>query len=143
MEDPAFLKKHLADAYLADVTCLSRVSACERDSLYRLATCLLFCSRCEGFGYPVAEAMRQGCPVIASMETPARNLVGDSLLLTTPASVTDTSNLLHHYADMKEDARFGLSNELIRQSMNFVDGNFGVNFAKTLQSILNIEKGSG
>ena len=143
LEDQAFLAKHLPQEDRAHVISIPRVSNCERDSLYRLATCLLFCSRCEGFGYPVAEAMRQGCPVIASMKTPARNLVGDSLQLTTPASDTDTSNLLHHYADMKEDARFGLSNELIRQSMNFVDGNFGVNFAKILQSILNVEKDSG
>jgi glycosyltransferase involved in cell wall biosynthesis len=136
MEDPAFLKKHLADAYLADVTCLSRVSACERDSLYRLATCLLFCSRCEGFGYPIAEAMRQGCPVIAPADTPARDLVGDTLQLIAPASTSETANFLHHHAKLSQPLRNALSTTLIRQSLNFADGKFGEKFSSVLLQIV-------
>ncbi|HET7482564.1 MAG TPA: glycosyltransferase [Actinomycetota bacterium] len=35
-----------------------------RDALLRKARLLLAPSACEGFGYPVAESMRQGCPVV-------------------------------------------------------------------------------
>jgi glycosyltransferase involved in cell wall biosynthesis len=43
---------------------------------YQKALCLLFPSTREGFGIPVLEAMRLGCPVLASDIEPLRSLLG-------------------------------------------------------------------
>jgi glycosyltransferase involved in cell wall biosynthesis len=48
----------------------------ELKGLYRAALCLLFPSRREGFGFPLLEAMRLGCPVLAADVEPLRGLVG-------------------------------------------------------------------
>jgi mannosyltransferase len=42
---------------------------------YQKALCLLFPSTKEGFGIPVLEAMRAGCPVLASNIEPLRDMV--------------------------------------------------------------------
>ena len=46
-----------------------------RDALYRCAQALVFPSRCEGFGYPVLEAMFQGCPPLSVQNGPTREMV--------------------------------------------------------------------
>lgn len=57
-----------------------------RDSLYRCALALVFPSICEGFGYPVLEAMLQGCPPFAIENGPAREMLDG--LLNLPAEFT-------------------------------------------------------
>jgi glycosyltransferase involved in cell wall biosynthesis len=47
-------------------------------SLYSHALALVYPSRMEGFGFPVAEAMASGCPVIASDLPELRELAGDA-----------------------------------------------------------------
>jgi glycosyltransferase involved in cell wall biosynthesis len=47
----------------------------EIKGLYRAALCLLFPSRHEGFGFPPLEAMRLGCPVLATDIEPLRSLI--------------------------------------------------------------------
>jgi len=47
---------------LAGAAAVSGINDLTRDALYRCAQALVFPSRCEGFGYPVLEAMFQGCP---------------------------------------------------------------------------------
>jgi glycosyltransferase involved in cell wall biosynthesis len=45
---------------------------------YSGASCLLFPSLDEGFGWPIAEAMACGCPVITTDATPMTEVVGDA-----------------------------------------------------------------
>jgi mannosyltransferase len=47
--------------------------------LYNQALCLVYPSRYEGFGIPVAEAMRAGCPVVAIDCKAVRETGGDAL----------------------------------------------------------------
>jgi glycosyltransferase involved in cell wall biosynthesis len=56
----------------------------ELASLYAGATALVYPSRMEGFGFPVAEAMASGCPVIASDLPELRELAGDAAVYFPP-----------------------------------------------------------
>lgn len=55
-------------------------------NLYNLAKALVFPSFYEGFGIPPLEAMKCGCPVIASHTSSIPEVVGDSALLVNPES---------------------------------------------------------
>ena len=51
------------------------------EALYNQATALLFPSRFEGFGWPIAEAQACGCPVICSDRAPMPEVAGDAGLI--------------------------------------------------------------
>lgn len=53
----------------------------ELNILYNLATALLYPSSYEGFGIPIAEAMRAGCPVIAVNASSIPEVAGEAGLL--------------------------------------------------------------
>lgn len=56
----------------------------ELETLYHEATALLFLSRFEGFGFPVLEAMANGCPVITTNVTSIPEVAGDAALMFDP-----------------------------------------------------------
>jgi glycosyltransferase involved in cell wall biosynthesis len=60
---------------------LSYVSDASLEWLYRNSVALLFPSSYEGFGLPILEAMRFGCPVLASDIAPHREVIGDAVPL--------------------------------------------------------------
>jgi glycosyltransferase involved in cell wall biosynthesis len=57
-------------------------------ALYAGAEALVFCSLHEGFGMPVIEAMRMGCPVIAANTTSLPEISGSAALLVDPLDAT-------------------------------------------------------
>lgn len=59
---------------------LGYVSDEELESLYRHAACFIFPSLYEGFGLPPIEAMRHGCPVIASNAASIPEVCGHAAL---------------------------------------------------------------
>ncbi len=65
------------------------VSDTELTTLYKEATALVFPSLMEGFGLPVLEALRAGCPVIASDIPVFHELFGDAITYFDPYSVND------------------------------------------------------
>jgi glycosyltransferase involved in cell wall biosynthesis len=70
---------------------LEIVQRCEPDDrllshLYSGATCLVYPSRCEGYGLPIAEAMRLQCPVIAADTPISREVTGSRALLFEPGN---------------------------------------------------------
>jgi glycosyltransferase involved in cell wall biosynthesis len=66
---------------------LGRISDGDLDRLLAGAVALVYPSRYEGYGLPLAEAMSVGCPVIASSATALPEVVGDAGLLVDPDDV--------------------------------------------------------
>lgn len=63
-------------------------------NLYNLARALVFPSFYEGFGIPPLEAMKCGCPVIASHTSSMPEVVGESALLVNPESPTQIADAM-------------------------------------------------
>jgi glycosyltransferase involved in cell wall biosynthesis len=84
---------------------LSAVDEMRRDALYRHAAALVFPSRCEGFGYPVLEAMIQGCPPISFHDSPARELVGDIVPLAAEATASAVLGEVTAFLRLPEEAK--------------------------------------
>jgi glycosyltransferase involved in cell wall biosynthesis len=66
-------------------TFAGRLSDDELVWLYRAATALVFPSLYEGFGIPVVEAQRLGCPVVALRAGPMVEVAGEGAVLCDPA----------------------------------------------------------
>jgi glycosyltransferase involved in cell wall biosynthesis len=75
---------------------LRHVPAAALRHLYEHALALCFPSRFEGFGMPLVEAMRCGCPVIATPAASVPEVVGDAALMTdgSPEALADAIALL-------------------------------------------------
>lgn len=76
---------------------LGYVSDAELKALYEQALCLAFPSRYEGFGLPPLEAMRCGCPVVASEAASLPEVCGDAALFAAP---DDSERIARHIRDL-------------------------------------------
>jgi len=103
----------------------------ERDCLYRGAIALLFPSRCEGFGYPLVEAMKQGCPPIAWEATPAREIVSDVVPLLPELDTERLSEAMAAY-DRARIERAELESRLIARARAFSGRSFGDDLLRLL-----------
>jgi glycosyltransferase involved in cell wall biosynthesis len=61
---------------------------------YRNSTALIFPSLYEGFGYPLVEAMAEGCPIACSSVASLPEVAGDAALLFDPYSIEDIGRAL-------------------------------------------------
>ncbi|RKS53945.1 glycosyltransferase involved in cell wall biosynthesis [Gillisia mitskevichiae] len=61
-----------------DIYFLNNISDYELQTAYQGASVLIFPSLDEGFGWPIAEAMASGCPVITTNKTPMTEVGADS-----------------------------------------------------------------
>jgi glycosyltransferase involved in cell wall biosynthesis len=87
---------------------LDSVSDREVDALYRAATALLIPSRYEGFGFTPLEAMRRGCPVVASDIPALREITGRGGLLVPlddGGAWTDALRRLVHERPLRDELR--------------------------------------
>ncbi|MDT1011874.1 glycosyltransferase family 4 protein [Plesiomonas shigelloides] len=86
--------KHL-DAHLPNrYQWLGRLSDEELNEIYNQAYALLYPSNYEGFGIPVIEAMRAGCPVIAVNVSSIPEVAGDAAILVDKPTVAAFSEAL-------------------------------------------------
>lgn len=96
-----------------DVTHLGLIPYADLPCLYALASCLVFPSLFEGFGYPVLEAMGCGCPVVCSNLTSLPEISGGAAILIDPTSeeqIADALVSLVHDESLRADlARRGLA----------------------------------
>jgi len=77
--------KHIKGHYLY----AGRVKADELNILYNYAISLIYPSSYEGFGLPVIEAQRAGCPVIALKKSSIPEIIGNTPLLLESLSVNE------------------------------------------------------
>lgn len=77
-----------------DVVFSGRLEGAELNSVMASAKALAFPSFFEGFGIPIAEAMRCGTPVITSTTTSMPEVAGDAALLVDPHSIDSISNAM-------------------------------------------------
>lgn len=101
-----------------DVHFCGRVSDEELKSLLMGAHALLFPSHFEGFGLPPLEAMRCGCPVIASTASAVREVCGDAALYVEPDDVDGWARAMDKLADDRS-IREGLSAAGLKRSEQF------------------------
>lgn len=74
--DPELRKTIDRSKYKSEIHCIKTMSDSEVDLAYAGASLLLFPSFAEGFGWPIAEAMACGCPVITTAERPMTEVGG-------------------------------------------------------------------
>ena len=77
----ALNKKREQSPYRDDIIFLTNIADEQLQLAYSGATVLLFPSLAEGFGWPIAEAMASGCPVITTNEAPMTEVAGDAAFL--------------------------------------------------------------
>lgn len=77
---------------------LGYISSSSLVKLYNSAKAVVFPSLYEGFGIPPLEAMKSGCPVIASSTSSIPEVVGDSAILFNPYSHLDIAGAMIHFA---------------------------------------------
>lgn len=121
---------------------VGRVTDDQRDALYAHAACFLFFSRCEGFGYPIIEAARQGCPVVAWDHGTAPELLGDSLPMMKSLSATDGAELIRSFSLLSESERGQLGKRLIARSLRFANGDNGRAFTQAVERAIARRRGS-
>ena len=87
-------------------------------SLYKKALCFVLPSLYEGFGLPVLEAMRYGCPVVISNISSLPEAGGDAALYVDPLNVDDIAKKLESIID-DEDLRKNLIKKGYEQVKKF------------------------
>lgn len=81
------------------------INSADLNLLYNSAFCLIYPSCYEGFGIPVIEAMRAGCPVVASAVSSIPEISGDAALLVNEVSVESLVDAVKYLDDDKRRAR--------------------------------------
>lgn len=72
---------HEQSPYRQDIYFLTQQSDADVVKAYQGATAFVFPSLAEGFGWPIAEAMAAGCPVITTQEAPMTEVAGGQAFL--------------------------------------------------------------
>lgn len=67
----------------------------ELECLYNAATLMVFPSLFEGFGMPLIEAMKCGCPIAVANATAIPECVGDAAYLFDPLNAADIANAIY------------------------------------------------
>lgn len=72
-------------------------------AIYNAATCFVYPSFYEGFGFPVIEAMACGCPVITSNNSSLKEITGDAAILIDPENVNQIAEKIELILGSQEE----------------------------------------
>jgi mannosyltransferase len=84
---------------------LGKITNEELNTLYNTAYCLLYPSEYEGFGIPVLESMRAGCPVIAVNRSSIPEVAGNAALLLDTITIEDIVDALNNISSCRESLK--------------------------------------
>ncbi len=88
--------------YQADIILPGYVDEKDKPALYQMAKIFIYPSFYEGFGFPVAEAMASGTPVITSNCSSFPEVAGDSAILIDPYNPNEIYVALRNLLENKE-----------------------------------------
>jgi glycosyltransferase involved in cell wall biosynthesis len=88
-------KNHLNN----DIVSLDQVEDEYLPSLYQHAEMMVYLSKFEGFGLPVAEAMASGCPVLAANTSCLPETGGDAAIYCDPNNIEEIGNSIFKILD--------------------------------------------
>lgn len=90
--------------FKADIHFITRAKDDVIRTAYAGASLMLFPSLAEGFGWPIAEAMASGCPVLTTAEAPMKEVAGQAgfLLRRMPTGIQERKTWLQEGAAMME-----------------------------------------
>ncbi|WMJ73269.1 glycosyltransferase family 1 protein [Cytophagaceae bacterium ABcell3] len=111
-------------AFKRDIHFLSGISDALINSAYAGASVFLFPSLAEGFGWPIAEAMACGCPVITTGEAPMTEVTGEAAFfikktVENSAKTRNAANVLNSVIALPLDEREKLIQRGIKNSRRF------------------------
>ncbi len=113
------INEEILNNYLSKkIHMLGYISSPSLVKLYNCAKALVFPSLYEGFGIPPLEAMKSGCPVIASNTSSLPEVVGDSAILVNPESHLEISDAMVYLATNPHKAQ-ELSQKGLTQAKKF------------------------
>lgn len=110
----ADLKKlHKQSEFKSEIHILTDINDDTLRYAYAGANAFLFPSYAEGFGWPIAEAMAAGCPVITTNEAPMTEVAGDAgfFIPRKPIDHKDSKAWAHHAAKVVEQVIYLSFNE--------------------------------
>ncbi len=91
------LRRQIARSPARDrIHLLGSVSENEKRALLARASCFVYPSLWEGFGFPALEAMAEGCPVVASTGGSLPEILGDAALLVDPLNPAAIADALRY-----------------------------------------------
>jgi glycosyltransferase involved in cell wall biosynthesis len=97
--EPTAEQQRLAARQGVQLRCVGEVPTTHLRALYHLAECLVYPSLYEGFGWPVAEALACGLPVVAGASGAIPEIAGDAALLVDPTRTSEIVYALERIAD--------------------------------------------
>lgn len=115
---------------------LGYVTDQELKTLYENALGFIAPSLYEGFGLPVLEAMRAGCPVISSHAAALPEVAGDAALYFDPYDVLDIAKVIKHFLSNP-----GLRNDMRKKGYKQVERfTWSITAQQTLETIWKLHK---
>ena len=108
----------------------------ELKKLYHHAQALVYPSLYEGFGFPILEAFRQGCPVITSNNSSMPEVGGDAAFYIQPESTTELTQAMVSVLKMSKTEREQVQQKGLQQANLFSWEQFGDQWIKMLTELL-------